>query len=176
MDNAKNVDEKRLVFQYSFWKKCFYLFLFIAISIFPLIGCASEGILWVGILIVFVFFLIFDFVGKKLFCKIIIEKDGLVYKQGGVFWKFINENKKKFSWKHFNYTIYYCYFKNKIYYSDLYITDNDSQSCFYLKGREIADFSKLVNTLKHFNQNTELRSIEDVIRKNGIWKAIKMMK
>ena len=139
------------MFKYFFQKKLFYVFLFIAISILPIFGCASEGILAVGILIVMLFWMLFDLFCKKLFCRIIVETDGLVFNQGGVFWKRISGN-KKFLWKKFNFTIYYFY-KNKKYFSDLYITDNDSRNCFHLKGRNISNFTGLVEALKNYNQN-----------------------
>lgn len=165
------MNASRTVFRYSLWKKTYSLFLFLVACLLPIVGCASEGILWVGILVAMGFFLAFDFYGKKLFCKIVIRQGEVIYEPGGIIWKRI-ANQEAFPWGLFDYTIFYYVHDSRTYYSSMHISDKKGRPRLSFKGRDITDFRKLVNMIREYNAGCRLVDIEDEVRTGGIIKAL----
>jgi hypothetical protein len=152
-----------LIFRHSLWKKIYSLILFFAIAVAIISGCASENVLWIGVLVTIGIYLIFDNYNKKLFSKILLQQNALIYQPGGIFWKWLNKE-EQFSWNIFDFTVDYYNYKDKIYYSSLHIADKKGKICLVLN-RNIANFDQLIEELKKCNPDVKLISIEENIKR-----------
>ncbi|MDJ0984197.1 MAG: hypothetical protein QNJ26_01540 [Desulfobacterales bacterium] len=163
----KKISEKKtVVFQYTLWRKIYAIFLFVAVTLPILVGCASENKLFAGILVALFIMLLFDCYFKIVFGKILIKEDRLIVEHGGVFWKWFKK-KEAFPWRIYTFKAYYFYYKGENQYSSIHVTDLEEKQCLILKGQAIKSFSHLIKLLKKYNPKTKLLSLEEHIRKKG---------
>ncbi len=122
------------------------------------IGCP----LWLRILSFIILFLLYDLWFKKLFCRIIVEKDMLIYKSGGFVWRWIDPV-REYPWKSFNYKTIWFSYKNKIEHGSLVITNKEGKKCLKLS-HHIAKLEELIELVKEYNPDIKLASLEDKVR------------
>ena len=83
------------------------------------------------------------------------------------FWRWITKM-KRFPWGDFEFTGYYFVFRNNFRYSELVVRDSSAKKCFTLKRDDIVDFDDFIETLKRFNPDTRVESLEDDLKERGI--------
>lgn len=157
-------------FRYTSWRIFMSIFLLIVISNMLIFGTLKEN-MFGGILIFCIIVIILNIFDKKIFSRIIINKDALIYKTDS-FLSIILKIYKIFPYKDFNYTIYFSYQKEMKKYSSLYIINGKGKRLLRLKVNDIKDFRNLVEILIKYNPKVQIKNIEDVIKEEGILKAI----
>lgn len=159
------------IFRYPASKKFISGFVLFALFCFLLMGFISEGPIWAGVITLLVAYLLFDFYFRKIFCKIEINKDKLVFKPGGIFWRFVFK-KKAYYWDEYNFVTYCFHYQDKMYYSSFNIYNKKGKRCFFLKTNLLND-SELVDTVKKFNGKMRFLSYEAEVLSKGIIGGIK---
>ena len=155
-------DKTKNKFRHKSLEKTCLFFIYLPMSILVGAGLTENCPLWLRIISFIILFLLYDIWFKKLFCRIIIEKDRLIYKPGGFVWRWINPV-REYSWKSFNYTTIWFSYKDKIEHGSLVISDKKGRKRLKLS-HHIARLEELIELVKEYNPNLKLVSLEDKVR------------
>jgi hypothetical protein len=156
---------KPLVFGYPLWNKILSLIipliLILPLVVLPFLMMFYEpdiSLLIIGTTLSVAFFLILDNYVYSIFSKSVVNKNGLTYIPGGIFWKRILKRQKFFAWEDYGFYLHYydVYGKDDINYTMLVIKDRKGKIYLKLDRGHIANFEKLAERFKEYCPAVEL--------------------